>query len=97
MSRLLLIDNDPFMQRTLQKVFAAEGYYCAIAPDAEEARRELEVGSFDLVVLHLWRIISRVSTMCSHERRHKNAYRHSFVFGDAFGLPAKSAGAKPAQ
>jgi len=56
MARLLLVDNDPFMQRTLQKLFTAEGYYCATAPDTEEARRVLEAGSFDLVVLHLWRI-----------------------------------------
>jgi len=56
MARLLLVDHDPFMQRTLQKLFAAEGYDCAIAVDAEEARRELENESFDLVVLHFWRI-----------------------------------------
>ena len=39
MARLLLVDNDPFMQRTLQKLFVDEGYYCAMAVDAEEARR----------------------------------------------------------
>jgi len=51
MPRLLLIETDEYMQRTLQKLLAAEGYYCAVAADGEEMRRALQGGPFDLVVL----------------------------------------------
>jgi DNA-binding response OmpR family regulator len=57
MPRLLLVEADPFMQRTLQELFAAQGYFCAVAADAEETGRALLGDPFDLVVLdagQLW-------------------------------------------
>jgi len=53
MPRLLLVENDPFLQRTLQKLLAAEGYFCAVAVDGAETRRALLGDHFDLVVLDL--------------------------------------------
>jgi DNA-binding response OmpR family regulator len=53
MPRLLLVEADPFMQRTLQKLFAAEEYFCAVAADGEAARRALQGDPFDLIVLHV--------------------------------------------
>jgi DNA-binding response OmpR family regulator len=53
MPRLLLVETDPFLQRTLQKLFSAEGYFCAVAVDGEETRRALLGDRFDLVVLDL--------------------------------------------
>lgn len=51
MPRLLLVETDPFMQRTLQRLLAAEGYFCATAANWEETRRALQGDPFDLVVL----------------------------------------------
>lgn len=51
MPRLLLVETDPFLQRTLQKLLATEGYFCAVAADGEETRRALQGDAFDLVVL----------------------------------------------
>jgi DNA-binding response OmpR family regulator len=53
MPRLLLVEKDRFMQRMLQKLFAAEGYFCTVAADGDEIRRALEGEPFDLVVLDL--------------------------------------------
>lgn len=39
------------MQRTLQKLFAAEEYFCAVAADPEQTRLALRGPPFDLVVL----------------------------------------------
>jgi len=51
MPRLLLVETDPFMQRTLQTLFAAEGYFCAVAAGREEIHRALQGDPFDLVIL----------------------------------------------
>jgi two-component system, OmpR family, response regulator VicR len=51
MPRLLLVDDDRFILRTVQKLLSAEGYYCAAVVTAEEARRELSGDPFDLLVL----------------------------------------------
>jgi DNA-binding response OmpR family regulator len=51
MPRLLLVESDPFMQTTLQKLFAAEGYFCFVAADGEATRRAFQGDTFDLVVL----------------------------------------------
>ena len=56
MPRLLLVETDPFMQRTLQGLFAAEEYFCAVAADAEESHQALRGAPFDLVVLDLGRL-----------------------------------------
>jgi len=53
MPRLLLVEPDPVLQRTLLNLFAAEEYFCAIAPGAEAARRAVESEPFDMVVLDL--------------------------------------------
>jgi hypothetical protein len=31
MAHLLLVESDPFLQRTLQKLFAAEDYFCTVS------------------------------------------------------------------
>jgi two-component system, OmpR family, response regulator VicR len=51
MPRLLLVDDDRFILRALEKLLTAEGYYCCTAVNAEEARRVLAEGEFDMVVL----------------------------------------------
>jgi DNA-binding response OmpR family regulator len=53
--RLLLVEVDPFLRRTLQKLFAGEGYYCAVAANPEAAQRTLRGSSFDLLVLDVGR------------------------------------------
>jgi len=56
MPRLLLVETDPFMQRTLQKLFATEEYFCAVAAGAAETTEALEGDPFDLVVMGLGRL-----------------------------------------
>jgi len=56
MPRLLLVENDPFLQRTLQKLLAAEGYFCAVAADGAETSRALLGDRFDLVVLDVGKL-----------------------------------------
>src|SRR5260221_1016677 len=51
MPRLLLIDDDRFLLRAVEKLLTAEGYYCQTAINAEEARRALSGDPFDMVVL----------------------------------------------
>jgi DNA-binding response OmpR family regulator len=51
MPRLLLVEKDRFLQRTLQRLFAAEEYFCAVAADGEETHLALQGDPFDLVVL----------------------------------------------
>lgn len=51
MPRLLLVDDDRFILRAIEKLLAAEGYFCQTAISAEEARRALQGEPFDLVVL----------------------------------------------
>ena len=51
MPRLLLIDDDRYILRALEKLLMAEGYYCQTAVTAEEARRALAGDPFDMLVL----------------------------------------------
>ena len=55
MPRLLLIDDDRLLLRSLEKLFSQEGYCCRSAQTTEEARRALVQTTpdepFDLVVL----------------------------------------------
>ena len=53
MSRLLLVEKDPFLQRTVQQLLAAEGYYCAVAGGGTEARHALQGDPFDLLILDM--------------------------------------------
>jgi DNA-binding response OmpR family regulator len=51
MPRLLLVDDDRFILRALEKLLTAEGYYCRTAINGEEARSILAGDPFDMVVL----------------------------------------------
>ena len=51
MTRLLLIDDDRFILRALEKLLMAEGYYCQTAVNAQEARRALAGDAFDMLLL----------------------------------------------
>jgi two-component system response regulator VicR len=53
MPRLLLVDDDRFLLRAVEKLLAAEGYFCQTAVNAEEARRALTGEPFDMVVLDI--------------------------------------------
>lgn len=51
MTRLLLIDDDRYILRALEKLLMAEGYYCQAAISAEEARRALTGDPFDMLLI----------------------------------------------
>ncbi|MCW3098173.1 MAG: Response regulator consisting of a CheY-like receiver domain and a winged-helix DNA-binding domain [Chthonomonadaceae bacterium] len=51
MPRLLLVDDDRFLLRAVEKLLTAEGYYCLTAGTADEARRHLSGDPFDMIVL----------------------------------------------
>lgn len=53
MPRLLLVDDDRFILRAVEKLLAAEGYYCRTAVNAQEARRELSGEPFDMILLDI--------------------------------------------
>jgi DNA-binding response OmpR family regulator len=53
MPRVLLVEPDRFLQRNLQKLFSAEGYFCASVGAGQEACQALGRESFDLVVMDL--------------------------------------------
>jgi two-component system response regulator MprA len=49
--RLLVVDDDPALARTLRRALGIEGYDVECAPDGAEALQLLAAGSFDAVVL----------------------------------------------
>ena len=49
--RLLVVDDDPALARTLRRALGIEGYHVECAPDGAEALQLLAAGSFDAVVL----------------------------------------------
>ena len=51
MPRLLLIDDDRFLLRAIEKLLTAEGYYCMTVVSADEARRALTGDPFDMVIM----------------------------------------------
>jgi two-component system, OmpR family, response regulator VicR len=51
MPRLLLVEDDRFILRSVEKLLAQEGYYCQTAVNAEEARRALQGDPFDMIVM----------------------------------------------
>ncbi len=51
MPRLLLVDDDRFILRAIEKLLSTEGYYCQTAVNAEEAKRALDGEPFDMIVL----------------------------------------------
>lgn len=48
---LLLVETDPFLKRTYQKLFTEEGYACMAAAGEREALRSLVRDDVDLVIL----------------------------------------------
>jgi DNA-binding response OmpR family regulator len=51
MPRLLLVDDDRFILRALEKLLTNEGYFCVSAISGDDARRALQGDPFDLVLL----------------------------------------------
>jgi two-component system, OmpR family, response regulator MprA len=49
--RLLVVDDDPALARTLRRALGIEGYDVECAPDGAEALQRLAGGNFDAVVL----------------------------------------------
>ena len=51
MTRLLLVEDDRFILRSMEKLLTAEGYFCKPVISGEEARRALQGEPFDMVIL----------------------------------------------
>ena len=51
MPRILLVDDDRFLLRAVEKLLSAEGYFCHSSVSAEEARQALTGDPFDVVIL----------------------------------------------
>jgi two-component system response regulator MprA len=49
--KLLVVDDDPALSRTLRRALAVEGYDVELAADGSEALQRLAAGRFDAVVL----------------------------------------------
>lgn len=50
MTRILVVDDEPVIQRTLKRLLVKAGYECSIANNAAEARRELRDQGYPLVL-----------------------------------------------
>ena len=50
MTRILIVDDEPVIQRTLRRLLVKAGYECSIANNAAEARRELSDQGYPLVL-----------------------------------------------
>jgi PAS domain S-box-containing protein len=59
MSRVLIVDDEKSIRRTLGEFLRVEGYEVEEAEDAEAAQRHLEKGAFDVVVTDI--VLPRVS------------------------------------
>ena len=53
MARILIVDDEIYVRRLLNKVFTKEGYECVTASAANEGRRQLLSQSFDLITLDI--------------------------------------------
>ena len=51
MARLLIIEDDRFLVRAMEKLFSAEGYYCKSVASGSEARQALLGDPYDLILL----------------------------------------------
>ncbi len=51
--KVLIVDDDPSIQRLLMQKLASEGYYCVVAADGEQALREAESHNFAVVLLDI--------------------------------------------
>ncbi len=52
-SRILVVEDDPRLAATLDRVLTAEGHDIEVAPDGNEALRRARERPFDLVVLDI--------------------------------------------
>ena len=50
MNNILIVDDEDFVQRLLKEILEKEGYSCAIASDASEARSHLKTMEFQLLL-----------------------------------------------
>lgn len=50
MHRILVVDDDPEIRETLRRLLALLGYDAAVAADGKLASRQLEAGTFDLMI-----------------------------------------------
>ena len=51
--KVLIVDDDPSIQRLLMQKLASEGYYCVVASDGEQAISEAERHTFAVVLLDI--------------------------------------------
>ena len=51
--KVLIVDDDPSIQRLLMQKLASEGYYCVVATDGEQAISEAERHTFAVVLLDI--------------------------------------------
>ena len=51
--KVLIVDDDPSIQRLLMQKLAGEGYYCVVASDGEQAISEAERHTFAVVLLDI--------------------------------------------
>ncbi len=54
MPRVLIVDDESGIRRSLKGVFEDEGYTAAVAATGEECLGQVETGAFDLVLLDVW-------------------------------------------
>jgi len=77
MPRLLIVDDDPFLLRALQRLFAAHGYYCATAMTAGRATaavaEEASGPGFDLIILDVGLPDADGFSLCRSLRSHTTA------------------------
>jgi len=52
-ARVLVIDDEPIIREVLQDILAREGYFIAVAPDAETGLQALDQQEYDLIILDL--------------------------------------------
>ncbi|MGJ4890818.1 response regulator [Bradyrhizobium sp. HKCCYLR20261] len=54
MAKLLVVDDDPLMQLTMQRVLEQHGHVVASASDGRKALARLDTEDFDLVILDIF-------------------------------------------
>lgn len=52
--RILVVDDEEPIRRSLARILERNGYRCSYAPDAEEARERLACEAFDVCFLRTW-------------------------------------------
>src|SRR6202163_2391768 len=53
-ARILIVDDEPLIRQSLSGVLEDEGYHAASVESGEECARELQRGSYELVLLDVW-------------------------------------------